>query len=216
MRNNYEYVDSDYCYTDPKAGVLRNSAGITDPNDLLFFESAAVTERLKELELQPVVIRNAQTLLDIHRYLFQDVYEWAGKKRTVEISKGGRQFFPINRFDTALSYIDKLVAEYRSIDKNDKKKIAKKLAEILDNVNYLHPFREGNGRTQREFLRTLAIEKGYILNLNPPDNVDVYERYMSGTIEGDVGKLAELIGESSEKINECKRFLSINYKNGYL
>jgi len=202
MRNNYEYVDPDYSYTDPKTRVLRNLAGITDPNDLLFFESAAVTERLKELESQPIVIRNVETLLDIHRCLFQDVYEWAGKKRIVEISKDGRQFFPISHFDTALSYIDRLLAEYRSIDKSDKKKIAQKLAEILDNVNYLHPFREGNGRTQREFLRTLAIEKGYVLNLNPPDNADVYERYMSGTIDGDVDKLAELIGELLERINE--------------
>jgi len=201
MRNNYEYIDPDYYYTDPKTGVLRNSAEITDPNALLFFESAAVTKRLKELELQPIVIRNVQTLLDIHLYLFQDVYEWAGKKRTVEISKGGRQFFPISHFDTAFSYIDKLIVEYRSIDKNDKKKTAQKLAEILDNVNYLHPFREGNGRTQREFLRTLAIEKGYILNLNPPDNTDVYERYMGGTIEGDVDKLAVLIGELLEGNN---------------
>ena len=202
MRNNYEYVDPDYHYTDPKTGVLRNLAGVTDPDDLLFLESAAVTKRLKALESQPIVIRNSETLLDIHRHIFQDVYEWAGKKRTVEISKGGRQFFPISHFDTAFSYVDKLVEEYRSIDKNDKKKNAQKLAEILDNVNYLHPFREGNGRTQREFLRTLAIEKGYILNLNPPDNTDIYERYMSGTIDGDVDKLAVLIEELLEIINE--------------
>jgi len=202
MRNNYEYVDPDYLYTDPKTRVLRNLAGIIDPDDLLFLESAAVTKRLKELESQPIVIRNSETLFDIHRYLFQDVYEWAGKKRTVEISKGGRQFFPISHFDTAFSYIDKLIAEYRNIDKNDKKLIAKKLAEILDNINYLHPFREGNGRTQREFLRTLAFEKGYILNLNPPDSADVYERYMSGTIDGDVDKLAVLIEELLEGINE--------------
>lgn len=54
-------------------------------------------------------------------------------------------------------------------------------------VNYLHPFREGNGRTQREFLVLLAREKGWALNLNPPDKMDVYERYMTGTINGDVG-----------------------------
>jgi cell filamentation protein len=95
----------------------------------------------------------------------------------------------------AFSYIDKLIVEYRNIDNSNKGEIAKKIAEILDNVNHLHPFREGNGRTQREFVRTLALEKGYTLSLNPPDNVDVFERYMSGTIEGDVGKLAALIGE---------------------
>ncbi len=69
------------------------------------------------------------------------------------------------------------------------------LAEILDNINYLHPFREGNGRTQREFLRLLAQEKGLILNLNPPDNADVYNRYMEGTIEGNVEQLHQLILE---------------------
>jgi cell filamentation protein len=85
--------------------------------------------------------------------------------------------------------------EYRQIDNADKLKLAHKLAEILDTVNYLHPFREGNGRTQREFLRLLALEKGLSLNLNPPDNADIYERYMSGTIDGDVEKLSQLILE---------------------
>ena len=73
--------------------------------------------------------------------------------------------------------------------------ISEKLAEILDNINYLHPFREGNGRTQREFLRLLALEKGLTLNLTPPDNKSVYERYMKGTIESDVNTLTELIFE---------------------
>jgi cell filamentation protein len=76
------------------------------------------------------------------------------------------------------------------------------LAEILDNINYLHPFREGNGRTQREFLRLLALEKGLKLNLNPPDNKSVYERYMKGTIESDVNILTELIFELIEKNDE--------------
>lgn len=69
------------------------------------------------------------------------------------------------------------------------------MAEILDNINYLHPFREGNGRTQREFLRVLALEKGLTLNLNPPDNKSVYEQYMKGTIESDLQTLTELIFE---------------------
>jgi cell filamentation protein len=69
------------------------------------------------------------------------------------------------------------------------------LAEILDNINYLHPFREGNGRAQREFLRLLAKEKDLILNLNPPDSKSVYERYMKGTINSDIQTLTELIFE---------------------
>ena len=65
--------------------------------------------------------------------------------------------------------------------------------EFLDSINYLHPFREGNGRAQREFLRLLAQEKGLTLNLNPPDSKSVYERYMKGTIESDIQTLTELI-----------------------
>ena len=103
-------------------------------------------------------------------------------------------------FDSGFDFINTLIVEYREIDPADKAAIAHHLADLLDSINYLHPFREGNGRTQREFLRTLALEKGYTLNLNPPDNVDVYERYMSGTIEGDVDKLVSLIEELLEKI----------------
>jgi cell filamentation protein len=193
MRNAYEYIDPDYTYTDPKTGVLRNLGNITDKDALVFAESAAVTKRSRELEASPIKIKDSTTLLAIHRYLFQDVYKWAGEKRTVEISKGGKQFFPIDHFDTAFVYIDNLILEYRNIDRGDRQKISRKLAEILDTVNYLHPFHEGNGRTQREFLRTLALEKGLTLNLNPADNADVYERYMSGTIDGDVEKLAGLL-----------------------
>jgi len=85
--------------------------------------------------------------------------------------------------------------EYRKIAKDNKTQIAYKLAEILDAANFLHPFREGNGRAQREFIRTLALEKGIELHLNPPDNKDVYERYMNGTINGNIKMLAELITE---------------------
>jgi cell filamentation protein len=163
MRNNYQYVDPDYSYTDPQTGVLRNKENITDNQLLTIFESVKSSERLEELEKNPVKINNSKALLEIHKYLFQDIFDWAGQERTVEISKDGNQFFPLNHFNTAFLHIDELIAEYRNTNKSDKEKIARKLAEILDNVNYLHPFREGNGRTQREFIRVLALEKGYTL-----------------------------------------------------
>ncbi len=131
--------------------------------------------------------------------MFQDVYSWAGSRRIVEISKAGKQFFPTTHFDNAFDFIDTLISEYRGISQGDKLKIAEKLAEILDAVNYLHPFREGNGRAQREFLRLLALEKGLLLNLNPPDNKNVYDQYMHGTISSDLKVLKNLILELIEK-----------------
>ncbi len=56
MPNSYKYIDLDYTYTDPKTGILRNMAGITDPDDLLFFESVAVAKRIQELYENPIKI----------------------------------------------------------------------------------------------------------------------------------------------------------------
>ena len=204
MSNSYKYIDPDYTYTDPVSGLLRNIQDIADPDVLLFVESGAVTKRLQELYENPIKIKGIDSLFEIHRHLFQDIYAWAGKKRIVEISKYGKQFFPTTYFDNAFRYIEQLIAEFKKIPKDNKRNLAEKLAEILDHVNYLHPFREGNGRTQREFLRLLASEKGLTLNLNPPDNKSVYERYMKGTIESDVTTLTELIFELIDTENEKK------------
>ncbi len=195
MSNSYKYLDPDYTYTDPKTAILRNLQEITDPDVLLFVESGAVTKRLNQLYHEPIKIKSIQNLFEIHKHLFQDIYAWAGKKRTVEISKDGKQFFPTTHFTIACRFIDTLIIDFKKIPKNNNEKLAEHLAEILDNVNYLHPFREGNGRAQREFLRLLALEKSFILNLNPPDNKSVYERYMKGTIESDLKTLTELIFE---------------------
>ena len=193
MSDDYKYLDPDYVYTDKNTGVLRNRAGISNQHDLDFFESAAVTKRAKELTDHPLPVKGIKNLFSIHKFLFQDVYEWAGEKRTVEISKEGNQFFLTSYFETAFEYIDKLIADFMEGDPKEKMKLSNKLAVILDAVNHLHPFREGNGRAQREFIRVLALEKGWALNLNPPDNPEVYERYMAGTIEGNVEKLSSLI-----------------------
>lgn len=203
MSNSYKYIDPDYTYTDPNSGLLRNLQDITDHDVLLFVESGVVTKRLQQLHKKPIKIKGIDSLFEIHKHLFQDLYVWAGKKRKVEISKDGKQFFPTTHFDNAFRHIDQLIHEFKKIPKENKKSLAEKLAEILDNVNYLHPFREGNGRTQREFLRLLALEKQLILNLNPPNERSVYERYMKGTIDSELNILTDLIYDLI--VNEIKK-----------
>ena len=195
MSSFYKYKHPLHTYIDPETGLLRNLQGISDPDVFTFVESGVVTKRLQELYENPIKIIGCDSLFQIHKYLFQDIYDWAGKRRTVEISKEGKQFFPIEYFDNAIKYIDQLIIEFKQIPKENSRSLAEKLAEILDNVNYFHPFREGNGRTQREFLRLLALEKDLILNLNPPDNKGIYDRYMKGTIESDLTTLTELLFE---------------------
>lgn len=195
MSDAYQYIDLKYSYVDPNSGILKNLPNLTEEKDLLFFESSAVSKRLEELYSNPIKIIDSSSLLEIHHHLFQDIYEWAGKVRTVNISKDGKPFFEGERFQMGFFYVDSLIIEFAKINPDQKIEIAKQLAIILDNINFLHPFREGNGRAQREFIRTLAFQKGYFLNLNPPDNKNVYDRYMQGTIESNVQLLAELIHE---------------------
>jgi cell filamentation protein len=81
MTGEYSYIDPDYTCTDPKTGVMRNREGIDDRRLLLAFESLKVSARLEQLQARPVRIKNAETLLDIHRRLFQDVSKsFAGSK----------------------------------------------------------------------------------------------------------------------------------------
>ena len=96
--NNYHYLDPDYKYSD-KNGLLHNLANIQDENVLLAFESLKVAKRIEELYKNPIKIKNSETLLKIHHHLFQDVYEWAGQVRTVNISKDGKPFFNGERFN---------------------------------------------------------------------------------------------------------------------
>lgn len=149
MKNDYQYIDPDYQYTN-KNGVLHNLANIDNEKVLLAYESLQVSKRLEELYEKPIKIKDSNSLLAIHKHLFQDIYAWAGKLRTVNISKDGKPFFDEERFPTAFLYIDTLISEYKKIRKTDKQALAQKLAEILDNVNYLHPFREGNGDERNE------------------------------------------------------------------
>ena len=121
MSNSYKYIDPDFTYTDPISGLLRNLQGITDPEVLLFVESGAVTKRLQELYQTPIKIKCVDSLFEIHRHLFQEIYSWAGKKRTVEISKDGKQFFPTSHFDNAFRYIDQIINEFKKIPKENKK-----------------------------------------------------------------------------------------------
>lgn len=124
MSDSYRYLDPSFTYIDPKTGILRNLQNITEADVLLFVESSAVTKRLQELFDKPVKITGIISLLAIHKHLFQDMYVWAGEIRRVEISKDGKQFFPINHFESAFRYIDSLIAELRDIPKDNTRHIA--------------------------------------------------------------------------------------------
>jgi cell filamentation protein len=73
MTYNYSYIDPDYKYTDLKTGILRNIPNLTDKQDLDNFEIFITTQRLNELKLNPIPIKDISSLLDIHKFLFKDI-----------------------------------------------------------------------------------------------------------------------------------------------
>ena len=129
MENNYHYLDTELKYTN-KNGLLNNLANIEDEKILLVFESLKVSKRIEQLIEKPIKIKDSNSLLKIHHLLFQDVYEWAGQVRIVNISKDGKPFFNKERFHIAFKYLDTLISEYRTIKKTDKAELAKKLAVL--------------------------------------------------------------------------------------
>ena len=98
-------------------------------------------------------------------YIFQDVYAWAGEFRTVNISRSGQ--FPFAFSDRIPQSLSKLAAELekeRRLANLPLSQFASRAAHYLGELNAIHPFREGNGRTQREFIRELAGRNGYALD----------------------------------------------------
>ncbi|MDG5497842.1 Fic family protein [Niveispirillum sp. BGYR6] len=120
----------------------------------------------------------------IHHHLFQDVYEWAGEYRSVRIGKGGNWFCFPEYIPQALG---QAFADYGPIDEIAKRSIrefAQLTAHFLAEINAVHPFREGNGRTQLTFLTMLAANAGYSVN----DSILEPKEVLSAMIESFCGQ----------------------------
>ena len=156
---SYEYERDDYyCY--PGSTVLKNKLGIKDDKKLVEAEREITAYKLVELEHNPLPGElNFEYLRKIHRYLVGDIYEWAGENRTIDISRGDI-FCMHELIDVCMNQVmDELKAE-GFLNDLDKPAVIKRLAYYIGEMNTIHPFREGNGRTQRAFIRELAARNG--------------------------------------------------------
>lgn len=165
--------DNKYCY--PESDVLKNKLNITDARELFEAEKELTAIRLRELQENPVRGKfDFAHLKAIHKYIFQDIYEWAGEIRTVEIGKGNlfctTAFIP----EYASSVFRKYFPQCNSA-KKDRNEFIKAFADNYGDLNALHPFREGNGRTQREFARLVCLECGYDFNLSCATHKEMLE-----------------------------------------
>ena len=128
----------------------------------------------------------------IHHHLFQDVYDWAGQARTVRISKGRNPFcFPENIEDQATRLFDDLhTADY--LQNLEAQAFSAKAAHFLAELNAIHAFREGNGRSQLTFFALLAGHAGHPLDLDKLEAEEMLEA-MIASFGGDERKLAAII-----------------------
>ncbi len=160
---------------DDKHRVLRNKLGITDAAQLEPHIARLSFQRVLELEDKPIPGRfDIPHLRTIHRHIFQDVFPWAGDFREVMTARTGSFGFPPPQY--LIPSLETLFAALKA--ENYLKALAPdafapRAAHYLGEINAIHPFREGNGRSQREFIRSLALHAGHPLtwaNLTPEEN----------------------------------------------
>ena len=186
-------ADDTYCY--PGTDVLRNKAEITNAEDLDAYEGELSTLRSIEILENPVAGQfNLAHLQRIHLALFQDIYDWAGEIRTVDISRGNSRFANVRFIEAAANDIFNKLARENWLKGLDADALSKRLAHYLSEISALHPFREGNGRVQRIFISQLSQSAGYQLDYSDLEQEQIY-RAMELAFNGDESILANLILE---------------------
>ena len=158
--------DHDYCYP-PDFTVLRNRLDIRDAPALEAAERQFVAQRL--LEPVPAGDFDLAHLKAIHRHLFQDVYAWAGEIRTVEIAKGESRFQPRRFIGSGMADVHRRIVAAGYFGGSGPDGFAEGACPVLGDVNHVHPFRDGNGRTQLQYLKQLGARAGHVIDLTRVD-----------------------------------------------
>lgn len=178
--SDYEEFDNTL-YPD---GTLKNKLGIHDSQKLKRIEYMTVATRSITVIKNSPQIQSIDDLYKIHRFLFMNLYDWAGKRRTYPLNKDGHSFMDYLSLDQGQAYINGI------LNKLSKKVFltSKDYAELLDSLNELHPFREGNGRSAKLFLQCLAINHHQVID---------YDRNGKKMIEAlnnaDIDSLSEML-----------------------
>lgn len=190
---------SDDPYVFPGTDVLRNMRDIRDGAELEQIEASLTYLRSLQLASQPIPgDYDLPHLQAFHRYLFGDLYEWAGELRTVVLAKTDLFCLPEHIESYGAEIFGKLAEEHQ-LSGLDQETFIDRLAHYLGDVNALHPFRDGNGRAQRAFFAQLASDAGYRLDwelVDPQRNTAA----SVAAIQGDESPLRELLAEITATI----------------
>jgi cell filamentation protein len=184
----YDAVSDPYCYSGTT--VLKNRANLRTQAELHHFEEDATAQR--STEPLPKGRLSVRHYCAIHHHLFRDVYRWAGRFRSVRISKGGSAFCYPEHIVREMRALFAALARQKKLRGLDAGTFAKRAAHFLAEVNAIHPFREGNGRTQLSFVTLLAHQAKHPLALDRIDPAAMLRATIK-SFEGDERPLAAVI-----------------------
>lgn len=177
---NYEY-ESDDPYVYPGTRVLRNKFGIRNPETLSAIERELTYQKLIDLQGYPLSGQyDLVHLQAFHKFLFDEIYDWAGQIRQQGFLSKNQTIFCGAQFIIPYSngFFRQLKNEnyLRGMNKSD---FIEHVTFYMGEINALHPFREGNGRTQRAFIAQLGRDAGWELNLHLVDKNELCEAYIA-------------------------------------
>jgi cell filamentation protein len=152
-------IDDPYLDVDVDPWILKNVPGHRDRAALQHAEDEFASDRIARLDAAPLHGEYDWRLLaDIHRWIFDGIYSWAGERRSVGIAKDGGAFTPAQQLPRQLDeFFDELT---RVEHRDDHGSFIADIAYLYERLNHLHPFREGNGRAQRAFWELYCIDQG--------------------------------------------------------
>ena len=158
MSDKYGVGQDSYCY--PGSTVLRNKLDIRDDSTLNDAEQQLSAVAAATIEFSPPPY-NLASLQKIHRTLFFDLYDWAGELRTVGISKQDTRFCQPDYMEKEAGKIFKGMASANWFEGMSRSDLIVAVADAYSDLNVVHPFREGNGRTQRILFEHLVMNAGF-------------------------------------------------------
>ncbi len=186
-------------YFIPSTGVLRNRVGATTLPALRDAENDLVEARVIELREAPDLLGDRSYdlayLRVIHRQLFQDVYDWAGDVRTVGIEKGDESFCPPGSISQPMDHVAAEIYRLEQLKAVTEADLARTVAYLYDYANFAHPFREGNGRSTREFFDLLLSERGAGLDWNKTDLAELHSACHAARAQSDLGGLIAMFAK---------------------
>jgi len=214
-------------YTYSETHVLKNKLGIRDETELEIAEGKFTAARDAERGDRPIDdgAFDAARLKTIHWHLFQDVYEWAGHTRDEAVALsdgttateptlrklGGGAFLRGELIASALVVVSARISDEKNLAGLSREVFADRAADIMAELNAVHPFREGNGRTQRTFMRELAASAGHTLDFT----VISQERMIRSSVAANEGYDRSLMQRMFRDISNPERVAALRQAIGF-